>query len=144
MQTSFSDDVGDAVHGVVELAAAEGDAEHARELVDEARPRDLLECAEAVCPERLGAQLVLALRLLRLGLLLGLLGLLLWLLWLHLGLGLGLRLRLHLDLGLDGEGRAGDVAVDRIDPVARVLVAVSSEHDDTCSASLGTGRKKGR
>lgn len=142
MQTSFSDDVGDAVHGVVELAAAEGDAEHARELVDEARPRDLLECAEAVCPERLGAQLVLALRLLQLGLLLGLLRLLLRLLWLHLGLGLGLGL--HLDLGLDGEGCAGDVAVDRIDPVARVLVAVSSEHDDTCSASLGTGRKKGR
>ena len=138
MQTALGDDVGDAVHGAVVLAVAEADAERARELVDELRPRDLLELAEAVGPERLGAELVGGLRLRHLLLRLHLL-LLLHLLWhllrlrlclcLRLCLGrrelrLGLHLRHLLRLDGDGDGRAGDVAVDCVDPVARVLVAV--------------------
>lgn len=153
LQTALGDDVGDAVHGAVVLAVAEADAERARELVDELRPRDLLELAEAVGPERLGAELVGGLRLrhlllwLHLLLLLLLRHLLLHLLGLRLCLclrlclgGRELRLGLHLQrllrLDGDGDGRAGDVAVDCVDPIARVLVAVGRQHDDTRCAPL--------
>ena len=151
MQTALGDDVGDAVDGSVVVAVAEVDAERVRELVDELRPRDLLELAKAVGPERLGAELVCSLLLhllllhllrLRLRLLRLRLRLCLWLCLgcreLHLRLRLRLRLRLWLGLRLygDGERRAGDVAVDCVDPVACVLVAVSGQHDDTCCAPL--------